>query len=84
MWVLAIADCVCYACKGHATEVHHRTYVRLGRERLEDLEPLCAACHAKQHDRTRPGTTQAVGDCLGGVVRDIEAADFAAKPDRKD
>ena len=26
-------------------EVHHLTYERLGRERLEDLEVLCTNCH---------------------------------------
>ena len=29
--------------------VHHKTYVRLGRERLEDLEVLCYACHDQRH-----------------------------------
>lgn len=30
--------------------VHHRTYVRLGRERLADLAILCERCHARLHD----------------------------------
>jgi 5-methylcytosine-specific restriction endonuclease McrA len=25
--------------------VHHRTYIRLGRERAADLTTLCQACH---------------------------------------
>lgn len=33
-------------------EVHHRTYDRLGSERLpEDLEVLCSPCHALLHGR---------------------------------
>jgi hypothetical protein len=28
-----------------ATEVHHKTYARLGHEPLEDLISLCRACH---------------------------------------
>lgn len=32
-----------------ALEVHHRTYARLGRERLEDLTPLCSPCHRATH-----------------------------------
>jgi 5-methylcytosine-specific restriction endonuclease McrA len=29
--------------------LHHRTYARLGRERREDLETLCDACHRAEH-----------------------------------
>lgn len=33
-------------------EVHHRTYDRLGNERIpEDLEVLCSPCHALLHNR---------------------------------
>src|SRR5438105_3787109 len=33
-------------------EVHHRTYDRLGNERVpEDLEVLCSPCHALLHGR---------------------------------
>jgi hypothetical protein len=30
-------------------EVHHKTYERLGDERDEDLEVLCARCHEQHH-----------------------------------
>jgi 5-methylcytosine-specific restriction endonuclease McrA len=30
-------------------EVHHRTYENLGRERLDDVEVLCPACHRNEH-----------------------------------
>jgi len=30
-------------------EVHHRTYVRLGREHPNDLIVLCHRCHARHH-----------------------------------
>lgn len=30
-------------------EVHHKTYARFGKERLEDLETLCRTCHEKEH-----------------------------------
>jgi hypothetical protein len=40
----------CYLCgasTGEQTDMHHRTYERLGREDLDDLVPLCAKpCHA--------------------------------------
>lgn len=38
-----------------AEHVHHRTYERLGRERLDDLIVLCASCHSTFHNRTRRG-----------------------------
>jgi hypothetical protein len=31
--------------------LHHRTYERLGKERLEDVEILCRECHDKIHLR---------------------------------
>jgi 5-methylcytosine-specific restriction endonuclease McrA len=52
----------CERCKRHKTqlrrglewlEVHHRTYVRLGRERLSDLQVLCNTCHERVTRRTR-------------------------------
>lgn len=39
-------------CLCHSTdnlEVHHRTYERLGRERLADLTVLCDPCHERYH-----------------------------------
>lgn len=35
-------------------EVHHKTYERLGNERLDDLVVLCPACHGDQHGFLRP------------------------------
>lgn len=31
-------------------EVHHKTYARLGAEKMEDLEVLCRSCHAEEHE----------------------------------
>jgi 5-methylcytosine-specific restriction endonuclease McrA len=31
--------------------VHHKTYVRMGSELMEDLEILCEPCHVKEHQR---------------------------------
>lgn len=36
--------CSCGAKRG--VDIYHRTYERLGRERLEDLLPLCRECHS--------------------------------------
>ena len=40
---------VCYA-QGDL-QVHHRTYERIGYERLSDLTTLCADCHGMFHGK---------------------------------
>jgi 5-methylcytosine-specific restriction endonuclease McrA len=37
------------ATRETAFHVHHKTYERLGEERLEDLEIICRRCHEKEH-----------------------------------
>lgn len=37
-------------CGKKATEVHHKTYERLGNEPLSDLVSLCRHCHQNVHD----------------------------------
>lgn len=47
------ADFKCERC-GRLTglEVHHKTYDRLGAERMEDLAVLCRVCHRQEHGRS--------------------------------
>lgn len=41
---------ICQRCEDAAIDhVHHLTYERIGRERLDDLIGLCATCHAIEH-----------------------------------
>jgi hypothetical protein len=40
----------CAVCHDPAYELHHRTYRRLGRERLDDLVPLCHRHHEAIHE----------------------------------
>jgi len=46
-----------YQCQGKdcgsrvRLQVHHKTYVRFGNERMGDLVTLCESCHAKEHER---------------------------------
>lgn len=48
--VLFLAEFRCDECgSGGAVEVHHLTYQRFGRERLDDLQPLCRECHERKH-----------------------------------
>ena len=48
--VLRRARNLCEKCgKRRARQVHHLTYERLGDEKLEDLEAVCAPCHHSYH-----------------------------------
>ena len=41
----------CRACgSGKQLDVHHRTYARIGNERLADLVTLCRSCHKATHE----------------------------------
>jgi hypothetical protein len=53
--VLNAARGMC-ACGAPATQVHHRTYARLGHERPSDLHAVCRACHEKIHGFVSQGS----------------------------
>jgi len=43
---------LCERCRSVASrQIHHRTYVRLGHERPEDILALCRECHQAVHGR---------------------------------
>lgn len=44
-------------CGAVATQIHHRTYARIGREKLSDLEAVCKGCHSKIHEYRAQGAT---------------------------
>ncbi len=45
----------CAECgRGRALHIHHRTYERLGNERLGDVMVLCKDCHASAHGLPSP------------------------------
>lgn len=49
---------ICHAknCKNtKLLSLHHRTYARVGRERLSDLVLVCRGCHKKIHNLERKG-----------------------------
>lgn len=51
--VLALNCRRCAMCDRLATEVHHRSYDRIGHERLTDLTPVCSECHRQFHNARR-------------------------------
>jgi hypothetical protein len=48
---LAAAGRRCQLCNAadQVLDVHHRTYERLGKEKLSDLIVLCRSCHERHH-----------------------------------
>lgn len=53
-------ECILCASSSHL-EVHHRTYARIGRERLEDLIVLCWQCHRRHHGTLRSKDVHQIG-----------------------
>ena len=51
--VLVRANGRCEKCGALASEVHHKTYVHVGNEALEDLVALCSSCHRKIHKKSK-------------------------------
>jgi hypothetical protein len=58
-------------CGAQATQVHHRTYERLGNESAPDLHPLCGDCHAKIH-RWVSDEGMELADATDAVVYGVE------------
>lgn len=57
-------------------ELHHRTYARIGRERMADLVLLCGDCHEKCHQTARRGRTS-----IGTATEYIGAGFLRARMD---
>ncbi len=60
----------CERCgaSGRRLEVHHKTYRRLGRERMSDLIDLCDQCHDYVHGRSDYDPRQAARGFLGRTL----------------
>jgi hypothetical protein len=39
----------CIGCRSPRYQLHHRSYARIGREKLTDFIPLCRDCHKRVH-----------------------------------
>jgi hypothetical protein len=51
---LEVAEHRCQLCNsGEGLQVHHRTYERLGCEKMSDLLVLCRPCHTLFHEHRR-------------------------------
>jgi len=85
---LSYYGAICNRCGQHGTDVHHKTYVRVGgNERMQDLEVLCRACHEAHHQaercsgkpkkkQNRSINRQAVFRCLTGTQKELICRKF--------
>lgn len=67
---LEFYGCICNRCNEHGTDVHHKTYERVGGgELMEDLEVLCRTCHEAHHaiERATKGFCRKSRDGLRGI-----------------
>ncbi len=62
----------CFVCGERPTALHHRTYARLGREYLTDLQPLCRKHHTATHAHEREHGTD-----LWVAARRVKATEAA-------
>jgi len=68
-WVLEFWDHRCALCfSTEKLEVHHRTYQRLGQEKLTDLIVLCDACHEQFHEKLGRTGQVTIGKMLFTVI----------------
>lgn len=67
---LARAKHRCQVCDGRdRLEVHHRTYVRRGREQPEDVTVLCHGCHETFHKQRKLAHTRGASPALKALVK---------------
>ncbi len=62
-------------CGDTATQIHHTTYERVGRERIDDLVALCRACHQHAHALEAAGVIDL--DLDGFYYDRFQAAEYA-------
>jgi hypothetical protein len=70
--VLTRAKFRCERCKKkQATQIHHKTYERIFKEELGDLQAVCAQCHMEIHGiENRPKRLHFFGS-LGRVLAKV-------------
>jgi hypothetical protein len=63
---------VCGAAWSNAMQFHHKTYKRLGREKLMDIVPVCDPCHLRVHALHEERNRRDLWGCLKGAKRRFE------------
>lgn len=60
---------ICERChRNPVDDVHHRTYARLYRERMKDLQGLCRDCHEFVHHRSSYDPAAKTVNVLGWIA----------------
>lgn len=71
--------CVLCGSSGPPLQLHHRTYVRVGSEALDDLVPTCLACHQLVHALDGRGDLDGLDADLSVLVDARRAAEHRRK-----
>ena len=53
----SVWKCICCLKSGIPLDLHHRTYKRLGNEKLSDLVTVCRKCHEMIHEHYKNDKT---------------------------
>lgn len=72
----------CAVCGERWSELHHRTYRRLGRERLSDLVPLCRQHHEAAHKAQRSSNDWTLWDSTRDYIAQAKRQVELTRQDR--
>lgn len=77
-WTNPDTQKVCAVCGTNEPPLplHHRTYDRVGEERLDDLTPVCLTCHSMIHALEHRGDLPGLDADLGILSDPIRAAAY--------
>lgn len=70
----------CERCGRRAEHVHHLTYERLGAERPEDTQALCARCHMEAHGKDWPPVVSTHTEIRDGKPFTVKVLPSAPEP----
>lgn len=74
----------CYGCGAtDRLDLHHRTYARLGREKVGDLICVCRTCHETIHALASCGASTISAAAHGIRIMHFKAGTFSGEPRMK-
>ena len=75
-WKSKLHDGSCWACgeKNKPLQLHHKTYKRIGKERLNDLILLCGMCHKDVHTLEKSGWRGILYGAARHIKKSLRAA----------
>gem|GEM_PF-4331542 len=62
--------------------LHHKTYERIGNEKIRDLVCLCQQCHHKLHEKEDMRVNDYIGKQISGDPKEFDKNITSVMPDR--